>query len=472
MRLGTTGVALALALLAACGGGGGDGVSEESLGPQVTISGTVATNVLSAGQPMRMVAPAGAPNPTAARSAGATSGPDGRYSVTAFLGSIRPILVTAAPQDEPQYPRLTGVAYRSGTAQVTPLTSLLVARLLNRRPDPGGDIPAVLDLQNRPEADLSTARAQVVAYLLARPSKDNGNATSRVDVSLVTDFVSMPLNAVSGDPYFEALGRLHDSLMDSETIQGVEEHMLFRSDAPADLRSMLAFDFLAECTVQFLNGAVPSGTARIVLDRRAIAVGSVDFAFQTGDSLGIEAPQAFQATWSFGFTSSQSRVEIKISSGRLSAVLISAPAGSSRCLPQSDVLVAGKLPSQIALIRLFGQSLASPFFNCAAATYPGFLAAPNLLAIELNGALRINGVSGPGAPALHLPSLNLTIGALITVAAGQVQPIRPTFFRAERPFTGGFDLVLLRADPSGQITGLSLQRQSPQFDNRQTCGTL
>src|SRR5262249_9412778 len=146
-------------------------------------------------------------------------------SYTAALGSDvqPPFLLHAISPDIPpfpQYSRLYSITNHGGTANVTPLTDLLVTRLLNRMPVGRTDLRAVAELQNRSDAEIAAAQQQVVAYLLQRPSRDNGNVVSPVDVSAVTDFVSMPLVAAPGDPYFEALRRLHASLMDSESIVG------------------------------------------------------------------------------------------------------------------------------------------------------------------------------------------------------------------------------------------------------------
>src|SRR5262249_13185864 len=166
---------------------------------------------------------------------------------------------------------LYSITNHGGTANVTPLTDLLVTRLLNRMPVGRTDLRAVAELQNRSDAEIAAAQQQVVAYLLQRPSRDNGNVVSPVDVSAVTDFVSMPFVPAPGDPYFEALRRLHASLMDSESIVGVEAHMLFGNDPPADLRSIFALDFLADCTS--VGSQPPQGRSRIIVDRRGTMFG-------------------------------------------------------------------------------------------------------------------------------------------------------------------------------------------------------
>jgi hypothetical protein len=270
-------------ILCACGGGGGGGdsssgassppaptepspsqppasqqpPSQPSPSGPVTLSGVVAADSALAGYGLEVLAGPAAPGSVK------TAPPveaDGRY--TAALGSdvAAPFLLHAISPDFPQFPQYTSlysITNRGGTANVTPLTDLLVARLLNRVPAGSTDLRALGELQNRSDAEIAAAQQQVVAYLLQRPSRDNGNVVSPVDVSAVTDFVSMPLVAAPGDPHFEALRRLHASLMESEDIMGVEQHMLFGNDPPADLRSLFALDFLADCTSAV--AALPQG---------------------------------------------------------------------------------------------------------------------------------------------------------------------------------------------------------------------
>jgi hypothetical protein len=459
-------------VLTSCGGGGGGG----SQAPQTTVSGTAAANVPIAGYAVDVLASDGSSN-TALSARGAT-GPDGRYTATSNLGTLRPFLVSAVAvqggpvvQGEPQYPRLVSVSHR-GTANVTPLTSLLVARLLNR--DPKGDIvTAVVELQNRSEADVSAARQQVLAYLLNRPSKDDGHVTSPVDVSAVSDFASMPLSAVPGDPHFEALRRFHDSLMDSETIQGVQEHMLFGNDPPADLLAILALDFFANCTVGG-DGTMPSGTTRIVLDRRAITLGSFVLAFKAGGSLRVEAGASGRDDrWIFGFADGQGGVELNIGDGRLKTVQFTRASNSSRCSPLSEVSLPGKRPSLIALIGLLRQPIDLPReLQCAGPiTFPGFIAAPNpnVLVLDPNGALRVN---GPGGPSLHLPSMTrFFIDATLVVAGDLLSSVRLTYFSADRPVRGRFDGFFIGLTDAGQISGLKLDRENAQSHQTQSCGT-
>ncbi|HZF19325.1 MAG TPA: hypothetical protein VE008_06425 [Burkholderiales bacterium] len=469
MRVRTTASALALTLLGACGGGGDE---QHSSLPQTTVSGTVASNIPLAVYSVDAIAPtAPADLPQSPTVIFGTAGPDGRYSAAGFLQKGRPIVLHATPINlgvnpalpgASQYPRLFSVS-QGTTANVTPLTTLLLTRLLNRKLGFFNDVSVVQELQDRPQADIDAARDQVVAYLLTRPSRDDGNLTSPVDVSAVTDFVSTPLSAVQGDPHFEALKRLHDTLMDSETIQGVEEHMLFGNDAPADLRSMLTLDFVADCTPFVNNATVPSGPTRIILDPHGITVGSFDLPFQTGNQLQIAARSPTDINWFFSFNDAfQTGVSLGIANGRLTGLGFQRFAidNSSICASQTQVSVSGKHPSSTGLIGLLRQSLSLPReFQCTlAVTIPGFLLAPspNVLGIEANGALRIN---GSGGPSLHLPSqTQFSVNAPLVVNAGQLSPIRLTSFSADRSAVGGVDRFAVELTSGGQITKVTLKR--------------
>jgi hypothetical protein len=401
----------------------------------VTLSGVVAADNALAGYFIKSPTSPGTGSPSPRVEA------DGRY--TAALGSdLQPPFVLEAtqppfaPPGELQYLRLYSITNHGGTANVTPLTDLLVARLLNRAPFFSFDVPtdlrALAELQNRSDAEIAAAQQQVVAYLLLkRPSRDNGNVVSPVDVSAVTDFVSMPFVAAPGDPYFEALRRLHASLMEREDIVGVAEHMLFGDDPPADLRSIFALDFLADCTS---DGSVPQGRLRIIVDRRGTMFG--DFNVPHGSNLSIVAESgAGISTWQVG------NVQASTAAFRVSRIR---SADQIQCVPVGEVSVAGKYPSSMALIRLLAQSIRVPVIQCAAPIRtPGFVEGANTVAIEQNGALRIN---GPGGASFHLPSWGYRIDTALSMAADGVVP------------TGGksysFGIVRVVVSDDGRITDL------------------
>jgi len=436
-------------ILCACGGGGGGGDSssgassppaptepspsqqpqqQPSQQPQaqqppsqpspsgpVTLSGVVAAVSALQGDGLEVLAGPAAPGIVKTVS---ISNADGSY--TAPLGSdVQPPFLLDAIASENgrflQYFRLYSITNHGGTANVTPLTDLLVARLLNRVPFVT-DLRAVAELQNRSDADIAAAQQQVVAYLLQRPSRDNGNVVSPVDVSAVTDFVSMPLVATPGDPYFEALRRLNASLMNSETIFGIEAHMLFGNDPPADLRSIFALDFLADCTSV---GSLPQGRQRIIVDRRGTTFG--DFNVPHGGHLTIVADPSGIENWQVA------NVQVSTPQGRVSSIRFTDQETKTdmiSCVAVGEVSVAGKYPSLMALIRLLAQSIRNPVIQCnAPIKLPGFVEGANTVAVEQNGALRINGAAEvPGSPSAHLPSFPARIDVALSMAADGIAP--------------------------------------------------
>jgi len=489
MRLrGVVALAFAVSVLSGCsGGGGGGGANSAPLPPQppatpTTVSGTAAANTPLSGIEVEALAPSNPAAPGGFQSDvfSTTSTNSGAYTVTSNDRVRPPFLIRTGGNHPPveldgQYPRLYSAAIRGGTTNVTPLTDLAIARILNRKLLFTADLRAVYELQTLSEAQLTTARQQVVDYLMTRPSRNNGNVPAPVHVAAVTDFFSTPMTAAPGDPYFDALKRLHDSLMDSESIQGVEEHMFFGNDAPANLDAMLSLDFPAFCSVQGVdNGAMPKGNLPITLNRGGIAFGSfVNLPFTSGDLLSVSVTHAGTQLWTFTFPATGSSVQFQLFEGRLFLVQVFILGTSSVCHATSELLLSGKAPSITALVRLFAQSINNPGsgtpapFQCTTpARY--FQNGTNLLFIENNGALRIN---TPNGPALHLLSFDIKVNATLVVTAGQAL-IQPTKFEASRTFKGGLDDLNVAFSNSGQITGLSLSRPQNGQQEQQNCGVI
>jgi hypothetical protein len=470
--------AFAIWLLSACSGGGGGGERSSQPGAgdpgpatapgPTTVSGTVAASVALASYDVQVVALGVSPSPAGVSVFSDTTREDGRYGVTVTADQGPPFIMVASRsfQDaEPQYQLLSSIALRGGTANLTPLTDLLVTQLFK------GTSPFILDtaeLRNRTDADLAAARQEVLTYLLSRPSKGNGNAITPVDVSEVTDFVSMPLNATPGDPHFEALKRLHDSLMDTETIQGVEEHMVFRNDPPADLTPMLALDFMADCKVGGTdNGTLPRGATHITLNQQGATLGTLGLPFQPGTLLHVTGGQSGQ-TWNFSFAGGTFLL-LFFFQDQLFSAQVFAGGGFSGCSSQTSVPAPSKAPSQMALIKRFTQSVTGNGFVCSTLVLPGFLNGSNVANIEGNGALRINGAVGP---ALHLPSMSITLQAELVLAGSQLT-IRAKSLRGARFFKGGNDQVELFVNNTGQITAVFLVRQKDGLPSQtQSCGVI
>jgi hypothetical protein len=484
---GVVALAFAVSVLGGCSGGGGSGASSapppQPPATPTTISGTAAANAPLSGIGVQVFArsPRLLPGTLGADVFSTTSANTGAYTVTTSASVQAPFLIltggTVLPdQTHPQYRRLYSAAIRGGTTNVTPLTDLAIARILNRKLLFTGDVRAVFELQNLSQSQLDTARQQVVDYLMTHPSRDNGNVPAPVDVAAVTDFFSIPLTAAPGDPYFDALKRLHDSLMDSESIQGLEEHMLFGNDAPANPAAMLSLDFPAFCSVQGVdNGAMPKGNLPITLNPGGITFGSfVNLPFTSGDLLSITATNAGGQRWLFSSAAfSGTSVEFDVLEGRLFLVTVSILGTSSVCHATSELLLSDKAPSITALVRLFAQSINNPSsgtpatFQCSTpAVY--FQDGTNHLVIENNGALRIN---APNGPALHLLSFDIKVDAKLMVNAGQAL-IQPTRFEASRTLETGLDDLRVTFTNAGQITGLSLSRPQNGQGVQQDCGVI
>src|SRR4051812_17792643 len=114
----------------------------------VTLSGLVAANSALGFYSIDVLArPAGAAS--AKTSPRVRADAEGRY--TAALGSdVQPPFLLHAFNDEsqfPQYTHLYSITNHGGTANVTPLTDLLVARLLNRAPVGFNDPLVLAELQ-------------------------------------------------------------------------------------------------------------------------------------------------------------------------------------------------------------------------------------------------------------------------------------------------------------------------------------
>ena len=195
------GLALASATLmglAACGGGGGGGqdaaVPAPTPGPvapaAVTLSGTVATGAAFEGATLRVTDRTGA---EVARIA--SLGADGLYRVTLAEGAQAPFVLTA----ERDGTRLVSVhdAAASGTVNVTPVTTLIAARL-----SPSGD-------PGRLAAEVAGGSARIDAAALA----------SRLDEVRTLLRPLLQATGTEGEDLlrgsFHADGQGHDRLLDS-----------------------------------------------------------------------------------------------------------------------------------------------------------------------------------------------------------------------------------------------------------------
>jgi hypothetical protein len=461
------GALLCAPALFACGGGdgGGGGGGNPPMEPP-TFSGTVAIGEPLAGATVEVIHGDGI-------GASAVTDAAGRYSVTlsGVPAGARPVFMLRAtiplggsPNAPTAYPRLYSIANRtSGTVNVTPLTSLLVARLLGERQGIFTNLLTLRDLPTPSDSEIDTAHQQVVSYLLQRPDPNNGNATVAVDVSAVTDFIGAPFNAVSGNPHDDAIERLAQTLMPGETIMGVEEHMLARSDPPADLSAVLSLDLVADCVAQGSSSGLPTGRVDVSLRPSGqIIIGSYTYTLVTGDRVTRSNGPLFDERWVFELTASgiTEQLELTEASRRLNSLVLSRPPGSAvRCTPNTELPLGARVPSALAQVRKLAQDFNGPTptlnFTCpAGSVFPGVNDGANVLEIQDNGALRLNG----SGHAFHLPSLSSSIRAVITNSSGLLTTqVRAAAF--ERALVGGFDSFTLTLDPNGNVQTIRFAQQ-------------
>jgi hypothetical protein len=195
---------LALGVLVACGGGGGSS-------PPAGGGGTTTTLALQG------VAATGAAIPGAAvlakcngGSGTATTAANGTYTINLTAGSL-PCVLEVTPVSGP---KLYSVATGSGTsvtANITPLTQLIVAKLVGKDPAAYFSAFAASDITALTATAVTATQAAVVDTL-----KNNG-----VDASAVGNLLSGNLVAASGGTPGNAMDLVLDALNTKLTTAGV-----------------------------------------------------------------------------------------------------------------------------------------------------------------------------------------------------------------------------------------------------------
>lgn len=177
---------LAFAVLAGCGGGGSSGPGDTS------FTGTAATGAPMAGAPVEVRCRSGAGS--------GTTGANGAYSVTIAGGATGPCLLKANGNGEEL---ISATASAGGTANVTPLTHLMTAKLLGTAPRAGFDNPVAAVLDKISSANLSAAQGQVTQEIL------------RIGAQMPSaDWVLQPFTAAAPDAMDGALELLKRKLTD------------------------------------------------------------------------------------------------------------------------------------------------------------------------------------------------------------------------------------------------------------------
>lgn len=264
--------ALLIAAITGCGGGGGGTTENAAGGTQVqnpisrpvTLQGVVAVGKPLAGYTVRIYSIGKNPGQGMGVEE-TTTDAQGRYTLTITSELMEPPFAIMAVKYPVSgvYPRLFSFASKGGTVNITPLTSLLVAQLL-QRPQESADFHygSLSALKSVTEADIAAARQKVLDYLRNRPHKLNRDATAPIDASAIADFIGMPFQPVAGDVYDDVLEKLGQSLIERETLIGLEERLL-NSNAPLPDLAALPADARIRCAGNVCGRAVPAMNEQI-----------------------------------------------------------------------------------------------------------------------------------------------------------------------------------------------------------------
>lgn len=199
----TLATAAALVALAGCGGGGSDSTPGGTavVGP-LTLSGVVAARTAATGQSVDIQCASGTGT--------ATSNADGSYTVTVTDGQLPCVLRAKGTADGDLYSVATGSG-RTATANLTPLTHLVVASMAGGTPATfynnfGADMGALVT-PARVEAALATVQADLTARGIQTAAVGNPITAALVPVG----------TAQVANPYGEVLAGLEAGLATTGT---------------------------------------------------------------------------------------------------------------------------------------------------------------------------------------------------------------------------------------------------------------
>ena len=199
MKLTLIAVSAAALVLSACGGGSDPTSGIDRAAAQV-VKGTVATGAPMSGAAVKLTCASG--------SGGTTTAADGSYSITLSGGSL-PCVLTATSSDSTVV--LHSVVPGSGsgssntTAQITPLTELLVAQL-------SGQDPAQFASDFGPTTIVSADTVSSAQSALVSVLKNAG-----VDPSSISDFIGGTISAGSHQGYDGILDALQSTITSAGT---------------------------------------------------------------------------------------------------------------------------------------------------------------------------------------------------------------------------------------------------------------
>ncbi|MGK5057913.1 PKD domain-containing protein [Janthinobacterium sp. LB2P49] len=191
----TLAIVLGSCMLVACGGGG-SGSSPAPVAPaDLTVNGTAATGKAIAGAMVTAKCQTGTGN--------ATTQADGSYSLAAAGGKLPCLLQITDPVDSSKLHTLVLGSGSAATANITPLTEMLTARVL-------GNEPAVFFAA----FDAAIANSKITTTAVTAAQADVGTVLNGVvDTSPLANFLSTPLKAATQNN--PAGGDAQDRLLDA-----------------------------------------------------------------------------------------------------------------------------------------------------------------------------------------------------------------------------------------------------------------
>ncbi len=279
---------IAGAVLAACGGGGG-GSGEIAASAAVTLSGVAATGAPMAGAAVEVSDRKG---DMVCRT---TTGTDGKYDCTLDAGAQAPFAVSAKLEDQTLYS--TSPAAESATVNITPLTTLIVSRLV-----PDGD-PSTIGAAIHADPGVASetkvqARIDEVKTLLAPVLTAVGDTLDPIRGTFSAD----------GTGHDRVLDALQISIRPEATSSNIEitvktkpasdddapVKLTFNSadSAPASLAAEvraedLADDAIAGLAIGLMGRATACYAEPLDVRIEGVAAGSV---LATGDATSVQAP--------------------------------------------------------------------------------------------------------------------------------------------------------------------------------------
>lgn len=264
------------AALAACGGGSSSTSTNTS--SSLTLSGTAATGLAIANSSVSVKCQGG--------SGTATTKADGTYTVT-VAGATLPCALEVTANGETLRSVVSGTG-TAATANITPLTELLVAALLQQHPDALADgAPSATAITSDA---LKAAKDTVISFLQA----NDIDVTALAD----TDFVGTPLTAAVTTP---GTGDTQDQLLDK-----LKTALPNLSDAATTIATAPT-----GCAV------AKSGKYTLINHTGAVSFANVDFSKQTISFDDNPTPQAFKASSTYACEFTGGTVTVNFASSGL-----------------------------------------------------------------------------------------------------------------------------------------------------------